>query len=622
MLDWLRTYLAPPTIEDEEQARTAALLNTTLLTAMALSVLFMVLAPFLSPNPVFSWIVTGFLVLLQVAAFLLIRRGRVRIAALVFSSALWLVVSFAAVFAGGVRSGSFSIYTVVVLAVGLLLGWRVGTVFVGLSIVTGLGLLYAETRGFLPSPLIANTSVSLWLAETVGFIAAAALVHLARRGVVEALERARQSERALAGSNRELGAEITERLRTEKALRERERFLSLLGSITRTALETEGFPTMLQTVADRLAELFGADGSYLALWDEASGLPIPVAAYGEWRAKYSSLRVEPGETTMTDSVLQAGTPLVVDDVYDTPYLSSRLARLFPDRSLLGLPLVAGDQKLGAVLIAFDEPHHFTPEEVSRGEQAAAEVSLAVAKARLVEMLREHVADLQAQNEELDAFAHTVAHDLQNPLGLISGFAEALEHDYDRLSARELQGYLRTIAHNSRRMGSIINELLLLAGVRRMEAEIQFLDMADIVAEALGQLADVIDEHEAVIVLPEEWPATLGYAPWVAEVWVNYLSNAIKYGGRPPLVELGADTQVDGMVRFWVRDNGLGLTAEESSRLFVPFTQLAQVRASGHGLGLSIVQRIVYKLGGQVGVESEGVPGRGSLFFFTLPGVIG
>jgi signal transduction histidine kinase len=106
------------------------------------------------------------------------------------------------------------------------------------------------------------------------------------------------------------------------------------------------------------------------------------------------------------------------------------------------------------------------------------------------------------------------------------------------------------------------------------------------------------------------------------VWVNYISNAVKYGGTPPAaprVELGGEVQPDGMARFWVRDNGSGLTQEQQTRLFTPFTQLNQVRARGHGLGLSIVRRIVEKLGGQVGVESSGVPGEGSLFYFTLPG---
>jgi signal transduction histidine kinase len=80
--------------------------------------------------------------------------------------------------------------------------------------------------------------------------------------------------------------------------------------------------------------------------------------------------------------------------------------------------------------------------------------------------------------------------------------------------------------------------------------------------------------------------------------------------------LGATAQTDGFIRFWVRDNGEGLTAEEQTRLFTPFTRLDKMRAKGHGLGLSIVRRIVEKLGGQVDVTSE--VGQGSAFSFTLP----
>jgi two-component system sensor histidine kinase/response regulator len=100
------------------------------------------------------------------------------------------------------------------------------------------------------------------------------------------------------------------------------------------------------------------------------------------------------------------------------------------------------------------------------------------------------------------------------------------------------------------------------------------------------------------------------------VWTNYLTNAIQYGGRPPRLELGATRQTGDRLCFWVRDNGAGLAPEEQNLLFSPFTRLDQARARGHGLGLSIVRRIIEKLGGQVGVESQ--VGQGSLFSFTLP----
>ena len=178
--------------------------------------------------------------------------------------------------------------------------------------------------------------------------------------------------------------ELAERKRAEEELRARGRFLALLNDITCTALETPDFKTMVQILADRLNELFDADGCYITLWDEARQITVPTAAYGELREAYPTLRLEPGEATMTESVLRAGCPLVAEDVFNTPYLSPRIAAQFPARSLLGLPLIAGGQKLGTALVAFNTPHQFTLEETTRGEQVAGQIALAVAKARLLE----------------------------------------------------------------------------------------------------------------------------------------------------------------------------------------------------------------------------------------------
>lgn len=228
-----------------------------------------------------------------------------------------------------------------------------------------------------------------------------------------------------------------------------------------------------------------------------------------------------------------------------------------------------------------------------------------------------VKELQSQNEELNAFNHTVAHDLKNPLSILIGFAEVLAQDYGGGEDEALAQGIRVILENGRRIENIIRELLLLAEVRQLdEITIEPLDMAGIVVETRNRLSNLITEYEAKIIVPAAWPTAAGHRPWVEEIWVNYLSNAIKYGGTPPKVELGAMVQSDGMIRFWVRDNGKGIPKEDQRRIFVPFTKLQQANTKGHGLGLSIVQRITTKLGGTVGVESD--PGAGSLFWFTLP----
>lgn len=222
--------------------------------------------------------------------------------------------------------------------------------------------------------------------------------------------------------------------------------------------------------------------------------------------------------------------------------------------------------------------------------------------------------LQNRNEELDAFARTVAHDLKSPLGNIIGFSEYLQARPNLPEATRTD-FINTIVRNAFKMYSIIDELLLLAKVRVGGVPLQPLDMGRIVSEALHRLTFVIAENHAAIFAPDHWPTAVGYAPWAEEVWMNYVSNAIKYGGQPPHIQLGGEQQADGLVRFWVKDDGPGLPAELEAQLFQPFPQLSTVRATGHGLGLSIVRQIVEKMGGHVGVDNA--PG-GCRFWFTLP----
>jgi signal transduction histidine kinase len=169
------------------------------------------------------------------------------------------------------------------------------------------------------------------------------------------------------------------------------------------------------------------------------------------------------------------------------------------------------------------------------------------------------------------------------------------------------------------MSDTIEQLLLLAKAYHVDVEMMPLDMGFIVAEALKRLTYMIEKHQADITLPRTWPTALGHGPWVEEVWLNYLSNAIKYGGDPPHIHLGAELESDDMIAFWVQDDGSGIKEEDQDRLFAPFPQLNQspsTTSRGHGLGLSIVKRIVDRLGGGTKVESGGQ--QGSRFIFTLP----
>jgi len=219
--------------------------------------------------------------------------------------------------------------------------------------------------------------------------------------------------------------------------------------------------------------------------------------------------------------------------------------------------------------------------------------------------------------ELDAFAHTVAHDLKNPLGTLTGRLHLLGVKLGSADPDVLRHELAEAQNSANRLNEIIEELLVLTGVRRQNVNPESLDMQAIVTEAIDRLDEMLRRYAVRISLPDQWPAAFGHAPWIIEVWVNYLSNAAKYGGPSPQITLGGTASADGRsVRYWVQDRGPGLKEGAKQSLFVPFARISTIRASGHGLGLSIVRRIVEKLDGQVGVDST--PGAETRFWFELP----
>lgn len=217
--------------------------------------------------------------------------------------------------------------------------------------------------------------------------------------------------------------------------------------------------------------------------------------------------------------------------------------------------------------------------------------------------------------ELDAFAYTVAHDLKAPLSIILGYAQLLRSELSEDDFKTL--ITRKIETTTQKMGHIIDELLLFARSYEKESvQYEALNMQQIVEEVQQRLSPLIEQGHAEVTLSEYWPPAVGHAAWVEEVWMNYLTNALKYGGSPPHITLGADSQVNGLARFWVRDSGQGLDEEQQAILFQPFQRLDKNNPDSTGLGLWICRRLIERQGGKVGVSSR--PGEGSLFYFTLP----
>ncbi len=165
-------------------------------------------------------------------------------------------------------------------------------------------------------------------------------------------------------------------------------FSTTLNEITNEAIRTASTEGLYNMLTEKMAHLFAADHCFLTLWDEETQTLMPTSASGDLGFNYPDLEIIPGEPTITTSVLRLEKPVIIEDVYNTPYLSKRLAEISPSVSMLGVPLIALQQKMGAILIGHRKPHHFNEEEVQWAEQIAGQMALILARNKLLASERE------------------------------------------------------------------------------------------------------------------------------------------------------------------------------------------------------------------------------------------
>jgi PAS domain S-box-containing protein len=319
-------------------------------------------------------------------------------------------------------------------------------------------------------------------------------------------------------------------------------------------------------------------------------------------------------------VVRTGEPMLVPEV--TPEMLDRLAHdeahreslrnnPAPLRSFIIVPLTARGRTLGTItLVSTDPERRFGPADLSVAQEMARRAALTIDNARLYNEAREA---LRAR----DSVLGVVSHDLRNPLTaiLLNVDAAFAAGPLPREAAEALEGVVRS----AQAMDRMIQDLL---DVARIEAGQLRIDPApcapeDLVGEAVGMLARMAEERTIRLGLAvEPAPNVRADRDRVLQVFSNLVGNALKFTPGGGTVTVGAAPE-EGRVRFWVRDTGPGIAADEVERLWDPFWQgEGPARRSGAGLGLPIARGIVEAHGGHAWVESE--PGAGTTFHFTLP----
>jgi light-regulated signal transduction histidine kinase (bacteriophytochrome) len=226
-------------------------------------------------------------------------------------------------------------------------------------------------------------------------------------------------------------------------------------------------------------------------------------------------------------------------------------------------------------------------------------------------------DLERSNRELEQFAYVASHDLQEPLRKVASFCQLLERRYQGQLDERADQYIGFAVDGAKRMQVLINDLLAFSRVGRLAREQVVIGCDEILAQAKTNLAAVIEETGAEIVVTGPLPAVRGEPALLTAVFQNLLGNAVKFrGDEPPRVTLSAERDGD----FWAftcADNGIGIEAEYADRIFVIFQRLHPKDAyPGTGIGLAMCRKIVEYHGGRIWLDTDA--GKGTTFRFTLP----
>ena len=241
--------------------------------------------------------------------------------------------------------------------------------------------------------------------------------------------------------------------------------------------------------------------------------------------------------------------------------------------------------------------------------------------KLNEELEEKVAKRTAQlanaNKELEAFAYSVSHDLRAPLRAINGFSKILSEDYAKIIDDEGKRLCGIIQSEANRMGQLIDDLLAFSRLSRSSMQVTLTDMTDMVRQIFDETKEQYPDNKINFHLSELLPASVD-ANLIRQVWINYLSNALKFSSKKEIIEIEVGCYKNlGEIIYFVKDNGAGFDMNYVNKLFGVFQRLHNINEFyGTGVGLAIVQRIINRHGGKVWAEGE--VNKGATFYFSLP----
>lgn len=418
------------------------------------------------------------------------------------------------------------------------------------------------------------------------------------------------------------------------------------ATVSRDITERRQAELSLRTYAERLKNLHRIDQAILQAIDSPEAITQEAISHVRdllhcQRASVGMFDIEKKEAGVfaasedVDSVVQIGQALPEELYGDLDILLRSKLEIIEDssraegiRSSINAPIVSPKGLIGVLSIGWDAPRIITPEELEIVSEVARQISIAVEQARLLQETKRHAeeleervrlrtAQLEAANQELEAFSYSVSHDLRAPLRHISGYVDLLNNRYREALPEKARHYLDAVTDSAKQMGTLIDDLLQFSRIGRQEVRRADLDMRAIVHEVIETLKADTQERQISWAVAE-LPRVVGDHVLLKQVWMNLLDNAVKYtrNKTEAEIEVGCTREPEHWV-FFVRDNGVGFDMQYAHQLFGVFQRLhSAADFEGTGIGLANVQRIVHKHGGRVWAEAR--LDEGATLYFTIP----
>jgi len=420
----------------------------------------------------------------------------------------------------------------------------------------------------------------------------------------------------------------TERKRAEESLQVEAQRLATVVATQQDIVHELDVDAIAQRVVDRMRELTGADGAGIGFIDGED--LVYRAATGLLPRGFRM----PRDDGLTGICLRTGQAVLVPDVSADPRVHRQLAAALSVGSAILVPLPHGDRQAGVLLVNAARPGAFRAVDMQTLQLLAGQVGAVMSRAaafqaqqhllieraernRVLEReVAQRTAQLQTSNQELEAFAYSVSHDLRAPLRAIDGFSKVLQDRYGGALDVAARGYLERVRAASQKMSRLIDDLLQISRVTRQEMRISQVDLTALAASIATGL------HESDPARAVEWVIEERLTARCDEVLLrvaleNLLANAWKFTSKNQTarIEVGA-THNNGTTIYHVRDDGAGFDMKYAGKMFAAFQRLhAASEFEGTGVGLATVQRIIHRHGGDI--QAEGRPGEGATFCFTL-----